>query len=60
MRKIFPTKDCVKDVEVGEVIGVGYPNIHLVYQVMEEGRLKFIYHYEKKEKCECCGKVSAY
>ena len=58
MRKIFTTKDAVKGVEVGEVIGVGYPNIHLVYRAMEEGRLKFVCHYEKKEVCKCCGKVS--
>lgn len=60
MRKIFPREDFVKDVVEGEEIGIGYPNIHLVCRVMKEGQLKFLYHYEKKEKCKCCGKVSNY
>ena len=60
MYKVFLTKDRVKDVEEGELIGVGYPNIHQLYLVMKEGQLKFLYHYENKKKCECCGKVSVY
>lgn len=60
MRKVFAREDFVKDVEEGEEIGIGYPNIHRVCRVMKEGQLKFLYHYQKKEKCQCCERVYAY
>lgn len=62
--KVFLTKSDVQDVVVGELIGIGYPYIHNVYRISNEGTLNFIYHFTKskegelheKSYCSCCNR----
>ncbi len=44
-RQIFMNKGQVELLTPGTIVGIGYPKMHNVCQVLEGGNVKFLFHH---------------